>query len=375
MNLGKAIGEEIKALTGIRAVAAILVVILHFMDGWVSLIPQLAILKVVTGRGGIGVDFFFVLSGFIISYVYRADTFKLGGREYRKFIWLRFARIYPTHFAMLVLLIAMVVTGRYMGLDLTGEYPMAGLPNQFTMTQVWPFALFSYWNYPAWSISAEWFAYLFIFPVSWVILRSRLSGVVLFILGYITLALLVFATEGRALYQVSFEFLAGSFFCGVFLKQTEIVDFCQRYCSWLCLLAMGVLAYPCDYSLFYPLIMGLIPLVLLGLTSEETLAAKALALPGMLWLGRISYALYMTHGIAIKVFKIVTPYERYAASAFPVRSLLLFTHCVVLLVFAAGVYYLIEIPARRFLREVSEKGAAIRVAKEAKESVSGSMVP
>jgi peptidoglycan/LPS O-acetylase OafA/YrhL len=85
--------HEIRPLTGIRGFAAWLVVLFHFYAGWVLLVPSLSWGESLATHGAIGVDLFFILSGFILSYVYRAGESKLGAAEYGRFLWLRLARI------------------------------------------------------------------------------------------------------------------------------------------------------------------------------------------------------------------------------------------------------------------------------------------
>ena len=97
--------QEIKALTSLRGIAAMAVALQHFSSaaqdiatGW---IPSLA------PHGYMAVDFFFVLSGFIMAYTY-ADGFRaLGHRAWPDFMARRFARIWPVQGATVLVLVLM----------------------------------------------------------------------------------------------------------------------------------------------------------------------------------------------------------------------------------------------------------------------------
>ncbi|MBW8882454.1 MAG: acyltransferase, partial [Asticcacaulis sp.] len=114
----------------------------------------------VIAKGYLGVELFFVLSGFILSHVY-LEAFRTGRFSYRDFLWARLARIYPLHLAITaglgLLILALAVAGVHAGDKLV---VWSSLPAQLTLTQAWGLAPHGGWNHPSWSISAEWFAYL-----------------------------------------------------------------------------------------------------------------------------------------------------------------------------------------------------------------------
>lgn len=117
------IAHEILSLTGIRAFAAIGVVLTHFHSELESFVPSFSLLAPLYSRGGLGVDLFFVLSGFIITHVYE-DKLRLNPKqEYRKYIINRFARIYPNYFATLTTLVIMVLCAEALGFAVQGQYP------------------------------------------------------------------------------------------------------------------------------------------------------------------------------------------------------------------------------------------------------------
>src|SRR5215471_12464399 len=85
----------IPRLTGIRSIAAASV---FFYHGWeaVGLSPNN-----VVGRGYLGVDLFFLLSGFIIAHTHAAEFRSPTAAAFASFLWKRFARLYPAHVTVL----------------------------------------------------------------------------------------------------------------------------------------------------------------------------------------------------------------------------------------------------------------------------------
>src|SRR5262245_66149867 len=95
--------QYVPALTGIRALAALLVLGMHTEQnipaGLDSLLPFFA-------RGYLGVDFFFVLSGFIITHVYFSSLASPNRSAVQIFLWHRFIRLYPVNVMLLAVLVS-----------------------------------------------------------------------------------------------------------------------------------------------------------------------------------------------------------------------------------------------------------------------------
>lgn len=151
---------DLKPLTALRILAALWVVLADF---WPDLRHAPA-MPTLVAHGQLGVELFFVLSGFILSHVYLTG-FGEGRFKYGSFLWARLARIYPLHIATLVGVGLMggaaLLLKQHM--DHTVLYWPA-LPSNLLLVNAWGFNVDAGWNHPAWSISAEWFAYL-LFPV------------------------------------------------------------------------------------------------------------------------------------------------------------------------------------------------------------------
>ncbi|MEI8056760.1 MAG: acyltransferase [Actinomycetes bacterium] len=155
-------------LTGVRAVAATWVMLYHYQAVLASIGLLIPVVHDFLRVGRLGVDLFFALSGFILTHTYLT---KLGPgfswSKSRHFLWLRLARIYPVHFVMLnVAGIAVVAQAKFGGADAASRdwlNPTDYL-KQVLLIHEWGPNPQRGWNFPAWSLSMEWLAYL-IFPL------------------------------------------------------------------------------------------------------------------------------------------------------------------------------------------------------------------
>ena len=158
--------EEIPALTGLRFLAAISVAIAHGATLCLKTqSPNQAIQHWLSVGAGFGMTLFFVLSGFVIHYNYRALIGTQGIAGTAQFLWARFARLYPLY--LLILLIDLLVAHPHdrMRLDAT----LTALPYFLFFCQSWLYKVIDNhaliyqigFNAPlTWSISTEWFFYL-----------------------------------------------------------------------------------------------------------------------------------------------------------------------------------------------------------------------
>ena len=124
-------------------------------------------------EGRVGVNFFFILSGFILTYNYAPTIAHWRWREIREFYVARFARVYPVH--LLTFLIAAVLLT---GVSMAPARSAAAAICQLTLTQSFcpdPAVYFSF-NAPAWSLSAEAFFYAAFPTLLWLLLPLGRSG-------------------------------------------------------------------------------------------------------------------------------------------------------------------------------------------------------
>jgi peptidoglycan/LPS O-acetylase OafA/YrhL len=274
----------------------------------------------VVSQGDLGVDLFFLLSGFVLAHNY---LHRLGGspslRGSLGFLWLRLARVWPLY------LVAVLGGGLLLWLRLVwwGSHPHAPLTwvrlvEQVLMVQQWTAGHVpdTSWTGPAWSISAEWLAYL-CFPVlavAVVRLHRRSGRPALWVAAAAVLApILVWTTVAhtQAASYMWLARLASEFTCGMLLSAALRSDAARfrRGAAWLAPAAVVAtlgwlyLAALVDRPWLGPLVVGLFPVLVVGLTAGDGVVQRWLGSRPMVLGGGLSFALYLVHVPLLKLFR------------------------------------------------------------------------
>jgi peptidoglycan/LPS O-acetylase OafA/YrhL len=359
-SLPSANRPEIPALTSLRFFAALWVALFHIREIglWRG---GGAAYSAVARLGYLGVSFFFVLSGFILVYVY-------AGRNVTKsrFWQARFARIYPAYaFSLLVTLPAVIYGLPYMKKMHLTALVLTSFPLLF---EAWVPRVLFFWNTPAWSLSVEVIFYL-LFP--FIVLRLQKfnpRALFLWITGawlaslIITITYVLLRPDGVAhtttqsndldwLSVVKFnpiarlpEFLLGMGVGAIFLRMHA------RARSWLIIagalfVLLGIalqdwIPYPIMHT---GLLAPAFALLILGFATQPAwtrfLAAKPLIL-----LGEASYSFYLLHVMPIAIMTFVRHLDRS-----PHIHAIIATYLILMCVVSILVFLLLENPLRRLL--------------------------
>ncbi len=360
--------RQLPSLTPLRGIAALWVVLYHYC-GTGQFLPNLDITphSYVIGKGYLAVDMFFVLSGFVMAHVYQRAFAEGVTKNYRGFLAARIARLYPLHVFILLLFVATAVashfisgitTGSFEAIPLTGPRSLGAIIANIFMLQGLSAAQLS-WNYPEWSVSVEFIAYL-AFPVA-LLLMGRAPPAARLTLGavlFAVLACLAMITQGDldqwdgplTLMRCMPEFLFGTLLYFVFR------DYGQRY--WL---RSDTVIFPVLVATLLCLHLGAPDLLIIALfaalvllaVSNTGVFAKLANIGPLIWLGEISYSLYLVHGLvqfaAEKGLGAIGIRHNAALSTGQSLALMMLM-LAVCVVFASATYSGIEIVWRRYLR-------------------------
>lgn len=354
--------SEIRALTGLRFVAAFYVFLFHIHIRWP--LAEGAFLRHVLDQGAIGMSLFFMLSGFLLAYRY-AD----GQVSVKDYLLNRFARIYPVYaVAALVTLPWIgvgfgsgstqdVARGLLQGLLLIGA--------NLLLIQAWFPQFFSHWNNGgSWSISVEAFCYVllpFLLPLlkALPLHRLRQTAALCLICAVLPgLSAALFPAASNPVYYSMPIFRLPEFLIGtcLMLAMRQGLVYCHGAGRQALVLAVFLL-YLGGLGQAMPLYVGhnLVALPVIGffifsLSNGRGPIAAFLGSRLMVWLGKISYSFYSFQVLVLLL--LVDQHDRLVV-AFPALAnpaLLAITALLVVTALAAAGYSLIEEPARRTLR-------------------------
>jgi peptidoglycan/LPS O-acetylase OafA/YrhL len=412
--IGAAVSVFIRQLTGIRFIAAAWVLLYHVQGPLGSLgvmnVPGVAdVIRV----GSLGVDLFFALSGFILAHTYLTRLGpRIHGRGALGFWWLRLARVYPVHLAMIVIAgCAVVVQAKFSGDSVERDWlnPVSLLRN-LALVQEWGPRPDHGWNFVAWSLSMEWLAYL-IFPLLALLLwrlgkhASTPALAALWLATLLPLALYGLSTsdpfytdDWGSTYRVLTEFTAGAITYLIISRQLRgeprqvpVTPRMERAASYLAVLLPtlvvvgavvlghlpqarsegigGVAGQPPPF--FYLLLVPLLVAWIGALALSRSGIARLLSTRAVVFGGFLSYSLYMTHLVWFGLWRAAMSAVHLADGAMYAMSV------VGLLAGAFAIAWLmwrfVEEPARERLREFA--GARRVPTEEAGEAVAEEQSP
>jgi exopolysaccharide production protein ExoZ len=293
--------QQLNSLQLYRGLASILVVLHHANIILDRELQQDGSLKIFH-FGWVGVDFFFVLSGFIIFYIHQSD---LGhSSRFKSFITKRFLRIYPLYWLVLFCKILLSLIG-----ESNSAIAQTSLVRFIQILFLVPQPGTNLTNFigVSWTLTYEIFFYILFGML--ILLKPKLSQIIgtIWIFGLIANVANLLPTERVFLLSFIFNIRNLEFIFGCLAAYT-VSRFNKLNGKLLIGIALGMLTISILNTKYQetgisadssPLIYG-IPFAILIVGSVALEKSTAINIPPLLiYLGNASYSIYLTHGFIL----------------------------------------------------------------------------
>lgn len=378
----KPVAHRYEALDSLRGICALLVCLFHFRA-----MGPLTALPFVRGSW-LFVDFFFVLSGFVIAANYRQRL--IDGGFLRGFVVLRFGRVYPLHLVMLIAYVGIELVGLYLASRGVSRRPMFdahhsvfAIFTNLTFTQAFGLHDVLTWNQPSWSIAVEFWTYLLFALVARQAGERLERWLAVAIVASIAILAVVTpyginVTYSWSIVRCIYGFAVGAIIWRIWQQSGRTPD--QPYRGATAIEAAAVVAVVgfvslCGWSpanIAAPLLFGAVVLVF---ARGGGAIARLLLTPSLQTLGVLSFSIYMVHTFVqsrfndvVRVVGRVTHLDlmssKVAANgdvmdvvgATPLQGIVL---TVVMLLAVVGfshiTWRLVELPGQRLARRLAKK--------------------
>lgn len=372
----------LSSLTSLRGIAAILVILLHIDYFCFALAPWDGSINHFIQKGYLWVDFFFLLSGFIMMHVYSASFEESIKGNFWKFMRSRFARIYPLHIFSFLCMVAF-----YFWYKANFTLYPADYTHTFNMSEIWTHILLLQsmginpslsWNSASWSISVEWWMYV-VFPFLLIPFRKITGWKKIFIffgviIGYLFIIYYLqplsaaingsFDPNTKATLDVTYDYgfvrCFFGFLFGMLIYELYRVRLGYRYLkttlAWLLAITAIVIAMTLSASDFILII--LFAAVILVSVYTEGIGKYILNLKPLIYLGDISYSLYLMHlPIMYFLFNYFKKSQHIQLENLDWGTTWFYTvmYLIIVICISSLTYRFIEVPMRQKLGKPSQK--------------------
>jgi peptidoglycan/LPS O-acetylase OafA/YrhL len=271
-----------------------MVVVHHAFPHYQAMGTTLAFLQHLSEWGFVGVDIFFIISGFIMTYT----TFDKprGSKSTKRFILHRLLRIYLGYLPFLLMMVAIIWyynPQKLINLDIWGSFTLLNADMYELILPV------------SWSLSFELYFYLLFIVTFFISIKNLYTYIPLFML--LLFIIVCIATYSNVL---SLSFFYSSFILEFFLGVTLYMYRKYLMHSWVLLLALIVMVFSFGLGIEYETKNGLARIGTFGV-SAFSLVLIALILEHKNFyrqksflesLGNASYTLYLSHLIFLELF-------------------------------------------------------------------------
>jgi peptidoglycan/LPS O-acetylase OafA/YrhL len=326
-------------------------------------------LLVIMSNGWISTSLFFILSGFILAYMYWGEDGQFTISK-RRFWLLRFARLYPVHLLVLLILIAFKFP-TYLDENVPIELVVSSAIGSSLLIQAWVPAWIPMWSWPTWTISVMIFLYLIMPYIITVLSRLSRRQLIITLMAMPILSILpavVFAimmalgitwNMNTELFFNNFPlFWVPYFVAGILITRIFSLNKFSKIQQTSSLLAWGdfafiiVIVIACTPDIMQPmqlfirqgLLMPLYIVFILDLACGKGIMAKMFTLPGTQFLGETGFSIFIWQSVimtavfvSLEYFPEIGPYQFWLA-------------IILLLAVSIPSTYLFEKPLARLIR-------------------------
>jgi len=375
-------GNYLSSLASLRGLAALLVILFHVNVICFALAPWDSPFDHFIQKGYLWVDFFFLLSGFIMMHAY-SESFGKGIKEnFTKFMRSRFARIYPLHLFSFLCMVAFYFWYRSNFTMYPDDYLYT-----FNMKAIWTNLLLIHsldlhkslsWDSASWSISVEWWMYV-VFPFLLIPFRKITDWKKIFIFfgviaGYLFIIYylhpLTAAADGSSdpatknildvTYDYGFVRCFFGFLFGMLLYELYRVGWGRRHLNknivWLLVMATVVAVLAVPMPDFIPILI--FAAIILTSVYAEGIGKRILNLRPLTYLGDISYSLYLMH-LPIMFFLINYlkrfPKVKLDNPDWATAWLYALIYLAIVIAVSTLTYHFVEVPMRQKINQPSSK--------------------
>lgn len=372
----------LSSLTSLRGLAAILVILFHINIICFALAPWDSPFGHFIQKGYLWVDFFFLLSGFIMMHVY-SESFGHSIKEnFKKFLHSRFARIYPLHLFSFLCMVAYYfwyqANFTMRPEDYAYTFNMKAILSNFFLIHSMDIHKSLTWNSASWSISVEWWMYV-IFPFILIPFRKITDWKKIFVFfgviaGYLFIIYylhpLTAATNGSTdphtknildvTYDYGFIRCFFGFLFGMLLYELYRFGWGRQHLNknivWILAMVSIVTVMTIPMSDLIPVMIFAI-LILVSVYAEG-IGKRILNLRPLTYLGNISYSLYLMHlPIMFFLLNYLKRFPRIKLDNPDWRTAWLYASIYLAIVILVSIltYHFIEIPMRRQINRLADK--------------------
>ena len=348
--------NRIDSMTGMRSLAAIWVILFHSLAGKVD-----GFFGGFIDCGARGVDVFFVLSGFIMMHVYGRKLRDFAAATARDFYWKRFAKIYPSHLAVLLGFVAVVAIGSLLHLNFDrAPYSLEKFLYQVFLLNGIGITDSGGWNFVSWTISSEFVAYL-VFPLL-APLIARLStrqsmaaaiGIIFLMFGLaysINDGTTYFLPWNLTLSRILSEFLLGALTYKLYRHPWLAAS--GRILAPALFMAIAITAGLVKAPMLDGYLVALFTLFIIALAHDtKSLFARSLQHPVLVYLGEISYSTYLVQNLIFVLLGVAYKKVPALATLTAEHPALLFAIPLVISLSAGALLYTyVEGPCQQLIR-------------------------